>query len=157
MKTPAKAMLVVPTRTLAEAIAGEWGGVPDKMEINAAHLPLTRLAATDLDRVTPQRAQVVADTAKYAGSDLLCYRATTPPSLVGQEAPRIVSTLNLVAAGLGATIVPASLSRLPLEGVIYRPLKGRPAVKVPLNLACRRGERSAAVLGFIDLVRKLKS
>ncbi len=82
MKTPAKAMLVVPTRTLAEAIAGEWNGVPDKMEINAAHLPLTRLAATGLDRVTPQRVQVVADTAKYAGSDLLCYRATTPPSLV---------------------------------------------------------------------------
>ena len=76
---------------------------------------------------------------------------------VGQEAPRIVSTLNLVAAGLGITIVPASLSRLPLEGVTYRPLKGRPAVKVPLNLACRRNERSAAVLAFIDLVRKLKA
>ncbi len=76
---------------------------------------------------------------------------------VGQEAPRIVSTLNLVAAGLGITIVPASLSRLPLEGVVYRPLKGKPALKVPLNLACRRDERSAATLAFIDLVRKLKS
>jgi len=76
---------------------------------------------------------------------------------IGQEAPRIVSTLNLVAAGLGITIVPASLSRLPLEGVVYRPLKGKPALKVPLNLACRRDERSAATLAFIDLVRKLKS
>src|SRR5215475_13329803 len=56
---------------------------------------------------------------------------------VGQEAPRIVSTLNLVAAGLGITIVPASLSRLPLEGVTYRPLRGRPTLTVPLNLACR--------------------
>ena len=74
---------------------------------------------------------------------------------VGQEAPRIVSTLNLVAAGLGITIVPASLSRLPLEGVTYRPLTGRPAIKVPLNLACRADERSAATLGFIDLVRRL--
>jgi len=68
----------------------------------------------------------------------------------------IVSTLNLVAAGLGITIVPASLSRLPLEGVTYRPLKGRPALKVPLNLACRADERSAATLGFIDLVRRLR-
>jgi len=76
---------------------------------------------------------------------------------VGQEAPRIVSTLNLVAAGLGITIVPASLSRLPLEGVTYRPLGGRPALRVPLNLACRRDERSAATLGFIDLVRRLPS
>ncbi|MEA2813527.1 MAG: hypothetical protein QOI93_1224, partial [Rhodospirillaceae bacterium] len=53
-------------------------------------------------------------------------------------------------------IVPASLSRLPLEGVTYRPLKGRPALKVPLNLACRADERSAATLGFIDLVRRLR-
>ncbi len=66
-----------------------------------------------------------------------------------------MSTLNLVAAGLGITIVPASLSRLPLEGVSYRTLKGRPALKVPLNLACRADERSAATLGFIDLVRRL--
>jgi DNA-binding transcriptional LysR family regulator len=74
---------------------------------------------------------------------------------VGQEAPRIVSTLNLVAAGLGITIVPASLSRLPLEGVTYRTLGGKPAIKVPLNLACRGDERSAATLGFVDLVRRL--
>jgi DNA-binding transcriptional LysR family regulator len=84
-----------------------------------------------------------------------CSEAGFSPHVV-QEAPRIVSTLNLVAAGLGITIVPASLSRLPLEGVVYRPLKGKPAVKVPLNLACRRNERSAAVLSFIELVRKLK-
>jgi DNA-binding transcriptional LysR family regulator len=74
---------------------------------------------------------------------------------VGQEAPRIVSTLNLVAAGLGITIVPASLSRLPLEGVTYRALGGKPAISVPLNLACRGDERSAATLGFVDLVRRL--
>jgi DNA-binding transcriptional LysR family regulator len=74
---------------------------------------------------------------------------------VGQEAPRIVSTLNLVAAGLGITIVPASLSRLPLEGVTYRTLKGRPALKVPLDLACRADEHSAATLGFIELARRL--
>lgn len=83
-----------------------------------------------------------------------CSEAGFSPHVV-QEAPRIVSTLNLVAAGLGITIVPASLSRLPLEGVVYRPLKGKPAIKVPLNLACRRDERSAATLAFIDLVRKL--
>ena len=45
-------------------------------------LPLTRLAATGLDRVVSRREEVIADTAKYAGSDLLCYRATTPESLV---------------------------------------------------------------------------
>ena len=37
------------------------------------------------------------------------------------------------------------------------PLAGRPALKVPLNLACRRDESSAATLAFIDLVRKLSA
>ena len=53
------------------------------------------------------------------------------------------------------TIVPASLSRLPLEGVTYRPLGGRPAMKVPLNLACRRDDPSAATQAFIEKVRRL--
>ena len=60
-----------------------------------------------------------------------------------------------MAAGLGITIVPASLSRLPLEGVTYRPLSGRPAMKVPLNLACRRDDPSAATQAFIEKVRRL--
>src|SRR5947199_4084724 len=82
MRTPAKAVLVVPAEPLAAAIAGEWRAVPDKAEINVSHLPLTRLATTGLDRVTVQRQRVIADTAKYAGSDMLCYRATGPASLV---------------------------------------------------------------------------
>ena len=52
MRTPAKAVLVTPTRVLAEAIAIEWQEVPDKAEINVSHLRLTRLAATAIDRVT---------------------------------------------------------------------------------------------------------
>jgi chaperone required for assembly of F1-ATPase len=82
MRTPAKAVLVVPVESLAAAIAGEWRAVPDKAEINVTHLPLTRLATTGLDRVPIQRDRVIADTAKYAGSDMLCYRATGPASLV---------------------------------------------------------------------------
>jgi len=85
MRTPAKSVLVVPTLGLAEAIAAEWRGVPEAGEINAVLLPLTRLAATGLDRVATQRQRVIEDTAKYAGSDLLCYHATGPESLVGRQ------------------------------------------------------------------------
>ena len=76
---------MVPTRVLAEAIAAEWSEVPDKGDINVSHLPLTRLAATGLDRVTTQRARVIDDTAKYASSDMLCYRAGEPESLVKRQ------------------------------------------------------------------------
>lgn len=73
---------------------------------------------------------------------------------VGQEAPRIISTLNLVAAGLGVSIVPASLRRLQMDGVIYRRLSGSAQLKAPLILACRPGENSAAVQRFIELVQR---
>ncbi|QQS13078.1 MAG: LysR family transcriptional regulator [Rhodospirillales bacterium] len=83
-----------------------------------------------------------------------CSKAGFVPQ-VAQEAPRIVSTLNLVAAGLGVTLVPESLARLRLDGVAYLRLDGRPAVRAPLALAARRREASAAVLGFIALARRL--
>ena len=108
MRTPAKATLVVPTKSLAEAIAGEWAGVADKVEINAALLPLTRLAATGLDRVVPQREQIVADTAKYAGSDLLCYRATAPASLVKLQHDAWQPLLDWAAERYGARLMVAS-------------------------------------------------
>ncbi|MBS0540094.1 MAG: ATPase [Proteobacteria bacterium] len=107
MRTPAKSILTVPTLPLAEAIATEWGGVPDNGEVNAAHLPLTRLAATGLDRVATRREDVIADTAKYAGSDLLCYRASTPDSLVKAQHDRWQPLLDWAAERHGARFVVA--------------------------------------------------
>jgi chaperone required for assembly of F1-ATPase len=107
MRTPAKAILVVPTRALAEAIAAEWAAVPEKVEINAAHLPLTRLAATGIDRVVSRRADVIADTAKYAGSDLLCYRATAPDSLVKLQLELWQPLLEWAAERHGAGLLTA--------------------------------------------------
>jgi DNA-binding transcriptional LysR family regulator len=71
---------------------------------------------------------------------------------VGQEAPRIISTLNLVAAGIGVSIVPASLQRLQMDGIVYRKLEDMPQLTAPLILASRNGENAAAVQRFLDLV-----
>jgi len=71
---------------------------------------------------------------------------------IGQEAPRIISTLNLVAAGLGVSLVPESLRRLQMDGVVYRRLEDTARLTAPLLLACRRGENAAAVQRFIELV-----
>lgn len=73
---------------------------------------------------------------------------------VGQEAPRILSTLNLVAAGLGVSIVPASLRRLAMDGVVYRSIVKTQQPRAPLILACRRGDNSAAVTRFLELVKQ---
>jgi DNA-binding transcriptional LysR family regulator len=74
---------------------------------------------------------------------------------IAQEAPRMLSTLSLVAAGLGITIVPESLQRLHLDGVVYRSLKANRKFVAPLYLVFRRGENSPASRRFIDLVRRL--
>jgi DNA-binding transcriptional LysR family regulator len=84
-----------------------------------------------------------------------CGRAGFSPH-IGQEAPRMLSTLSLVAAGLGVTLVPASMSRLEAEGVVYRPLSSTAELTAPLNLAYRRGEPSAAVQRFIALARRMR-
>ncbi len=60
---------------------------------------------------------------------------------VAQEAPQISSVVNLVAADLGVSIVPASISQIKLSGVAYRPIEGPPAV-ARLALAVLRSQRS---------------
>jgi DNA-binding transcriptional LysR family regulator len=81
-----------------------------------------------------------------------CHAAGFSP-LIGQEAPRIVSTLNLVAAGLGIAIVPASLQRMQMDGVVYRRLEGAVQPRAPLLLATRRGDTGAVVRRFLELVK----
>ena len=73
---------------------------------------------------------------------------------IGQEAPRIVSTLNLVAAGFGISLVPQSLQLMRMDGVVFRRLIGSPQPRAPLYLASRRGETSTAVSKFLELVRR---
>lgn len=82
-----------------------------------------------------------------------CDRAGFSPK-IGQEAPRMLSTLSLVAAGLGVTVVPASMSRLEAEGVVYRAIDPSAQLTAPLNLAYRRDEISAAVRRFVALVQR---
>ena len=80
-----------------------------------------------------------------------CHHAGFSPR-VAQEAPVIVSTLNLVAAGLGVSIVPASLRRQRMEGIIYRRIADRPAPSAPINAVYRRRLNSGALRRFVDLL-----
>ncbi len=82
-----------------------------------------------------------------------CHAAGFTPR-TEQEAPRIVSTLNLVAAGLGVTLVPESLSDMRLAGVVYRPLAVKPRLTAPIRIACRAVDHSAAARHFVALARR---
>lgn len=78
-KTPNRQSLAVPTRALAEALAGEWSG--QEAEIDPATMPVTRIVNSAIDGVAPRQAEVVDDLVRYAGSDLIYYRAGEPERL----------------------------------------------------------------------------
>lgn len=83
MRTPAKAPLAVRSKKLAEAIAAEWQAQDET--IKPAALPLTRLAGTGIDLVSQRRDAIVAEIAKYAATDLVCYRAEAPSELATRQ------------------------------------------------------------------------
>ena len=67
---------------------------------------------------------------------------------VDQFAPQISSIVNLVAAELGVSIVPASMSQLHVAGVVFREIKGK-APTARLALAYRKGHSSHLVRNFM--------
>jgi chaperone required for assembly of F1-ATPase len=83
VKTPLKVPLVLPTRALAEAVAAEWDA--QKEYVNPGTMPLTKLANTAIDRAISERPSIAAEILEFAGSDMVCYRADKPGSLVSLQ------------------------------------------------------------------------
>ena len=82
-RTPGKHELKLPSGALAHAVAEEWAA--QTIHIDPASMPLTRFANTAIDGVAPRMPDVAADVVRYAGSDLLCYRARFPDGLVAKQ------------------------------------------------------------------------
>ena len=83
VRTPARALLELPTEALANAVAEEWNAVGESLEPRS--LPLTGLANAAIDRIAPDREAFVANLANYAQGDLVCYRAESPAALVARQ------------------------------------------------------------------------
>jgi chaperone required for assembly of F1-ATPase len=83
LRLPSGPSFLVPQMALAEAVAAEWqtAGL-ETGEMDYTDVPLTRLAGTAQLRIVPDPAPTAAAIAAYGESDLLCYRASTPPALV---------------------------------------------------------------------------
>ncbi|SMF69510.1 ATP12 family chaperone protein [Allosphingosinicella indica] len=84
VRTPARAPLLLPTRALGDAVAGEWQAQGETVDPRS--MPLTGLANAAIDRVAPDRQAFAAGLARYGESDLLCYRADGPETLVRRQA-----------------------------------------------------------------------
>jgi chaperone required for assembly of F1-ATPase len=98
-RTPKRRELVLPASALAQAVAGEWDA--QRSAIDPAAMPLTRLVNTVLDGIVGRESEVRADIVKYAGSDLLCYRAEDPEKLVALQAATWDPVLSWAKSSLG--------------------------------------------------------
>jgi chaperone required for assembly of F1-ATPase len=109
LRLPAGAALLVPNAVLAEAIAAEWqdaGAMTGTMEYG--DVPLTRLAGTAQLRIAPDPAPTAAAIAAYGETDLLCYRADTPPALALRQDAAWRPWLDWARIELGAALTVAS-------------------------------------------------
>ena len=84
VRTPGRRPLTLPQPALAEAVAGEWRSVGDKVDPRL--MTLTGLANAAIDRIEPDPSTFADGLAAFAESDLLCYRADSPPALVERQA-----------------------------------------------------------------------
>ena len=88
MWLPGGAILRVHSAPLAQALAHEWQAAGGKKggEMSFNDTPLTRLAGTSQERIAPDPGPTADAIARYAETDLLCYRADWPPALVHRQA-----------------------------------------------------------------------
>lgn len=100
VKTPARNTLLLPTERSALIVADEWQA--QKEFIDATTMPATRLVNTACDGIVTDPQAVIEDMLKFASSDLLCYRATTPPGLVERQMQQWDPVLDWIESEMGA-------------------------------------------------------
>lgn len=84
LKSPEKRGFCLPSQGLADAVAAEWAAQDE--EIQPDSMPMMSIAATALDRTALNRDVVLEDLQRYAGSDLIAYRAAEPDELAVRQA-----------------------------------------------------------------------
>lgn len=98
-KTPAGNSLMLPSESLAGAVAKEWRSRADAMRSEG--IGLIRLANTAIDLVSANREVAVKEMLNFAAGDLLCFRAPAPPTLVERQSALWAPLLEWAEARYG--------------------------------------------------------
>ena len=86
VKTPARNLLLLPSSEAAEIVAEEFR--EQESVIDPGKMPATRLVNTALDGIALDPQAVFEDILRFAGTDMLCYRADSPQELVARQTER---------------------------------------------------------------------
>jgi len=99
-RTPGRNRLAARSRPLMERVAEEWARQGET--VDPADMPITRLLNSAIDGVSRTMDETRGDIARYAGSDLLCYRAEAPETLAESQRRAFDPVLAWAAEALGA-------------------------------------------------------
>jgi chaperone required for assembly of F1-ATPase len=99
-RTPGRHALASPSRPLMARVAEEWARQGET--VDPADMPVTRLLNSAIDGVAKTMEETRAEIARYAGSDLLCYRAEGPETLAKRQRLAFDPVLRWAAEALGA-------------------------------------------------------
>lgn len=102
-KTSGGALLLLPTRPLAEAVAEEWRGQRERLD--PATMMLTRLAYAAIDQVGPARGQAIGHALAFGRSDVLCYRVERPEALAERQRQTWNPLLEWARAEFGLRLI----------------------------------------------------
>ena len=125
-RTPGRHRLVSASRALMLRVAEEWARQGET--VDPADMPLTRLLNSAIDGVSRTMDGTRGDIARYAGSDLLCYRAEAPEALAERQRLAFDPVLAWAAETFGARFNLAA-------GVVHvaQPLEALAAVRAALD------------------------
>lgn len=109
--------------------------------------------------------------AQLDGENLILVRRPGAPGLYGNllalfkekglspnitaEVDRMMTNLNLVAAGVGVSVVPASMQGTHPHAIVYRPLAESSRLDAPLTLAYREYDCEGPTASFVALLRRI--
>ena len=83
VKTPSKAVLIIPSETLANDVVKEWATQDET--IDPETMPLTQILTTGTDRIH-DRDSIKTQVLAYLDTDLLCYRTDSPEDIARRQA-----------------------------------------------------------------------
>jgi DNA-binding transcriptional LysR family regulator len=90
----------------------------------------------------------------YENVILACRAAGFEPD-VAAEVPHMLTNINLVAAGVGISLVPASMREVNLQQVGYQRIRSEPKLTAPLTLVWQEGSADPLLENLISIARAL--
>lgn len=146
VKTVGGRAQVVPTEALAAALAAEWTGQDE--EIDVAAFVLRDLADYALDVVAPDRPAAISALLRYAETDTLCYRADPEDALHARQVAEWEPLLAVAEARWDVHFTRVS-------GIVHRPQPSQTLARLEAVIAAESDFALAALATLANLAASL--